>query len=86
MSDDAVLSCLDRRQTGSTVQLNPCISFLTTRARLAILTALASHQVDEGVIELVQKQQPDDAHLVNVVAWASFAATRRISRWLRPPV
>ncbi len=31
MSDDAVLSCLDRRQTGSTVQLNPCISFLTTR-------------------------------------------------------
>ena len=55
-------------------------------ARLAILTALASHQVDEGVIELVQKQQPDDAHLVNVVAWASFAATRRISRWLRPPV
>ncbi len=55
-------------------------------ARLAILTALASHQVDEGVIELAQKQQPDDAHLVNVVAWASFAATRRISRWLRPPV
>lgn len=31
MSDDAVLSCLDRRQTGSTVQLNPCMSFLTTR-------------------------------------------------------
>ena len=32
MSDDAVLSCLDRRQTGSTVQLKPCMSFLTTRA------------------------------------------------------
>jgi len=31
MSDDAVLSCLDRRQSGSTVQLNPCMSFLTTR-------------------------------------------------------
>ncbi len=31
MSDDAVQSCLDWRQTVSTVQLNLCMSFLTTR-------------------------------------------------------
>ena len=55
-------------------------------ARLALLAALASYQVDEGVIEAVREQQPDEAHLVQVVAWASFAATRRISGWLHSPV
>ena len=51
-------------------------------ARLALLAALASYQVDGRVIEAVREQQPDEAHLVRVVAWASFAATRRISQWL----
>jgi hypothetical protein len=31
MSHNAVLSCLDQRQARSTVQLNPCMSFLTAR-------------------------------------------------------
>ncbi len=51
-------------------------------ARLALLTALASHQVDEGAVEAFQKQRPNEIDLVRTVAWASFAATRRISQWL----
>lgn len=54
-------------------------------ARLTLLSALASHQVDEGVIENFRKDHPDDASLVATVAWGSFAATRRISQWLHLP-
>jgi hypothetical protein len=34
MSNEVGLFCLDQRQTGSTVQLNPCMSFLTTRGKV----------------------------------------------------
>ena len=51
-------------------------------ARLALLTALASHQVEEGAVEAFRKQRPTETDLVRTVAWASFAATRRISQWL----
>lgn len=54
-------------------------------ARLTLLSALASHQVDEGVINAFRVHQPKDADLVAAVAWASFTATRRISRWLYFP-
>jgi AhpD family alkylhydroperoxidase len=54
-------------------------------ARLALLTALASNQVDARVIEDVQSRGPDDAQLVAVTAWASFAAARRVSTWFAAP-
>lgn len=47
-------------------------------ARLALLTALASYQVDEEVVEEFRRYRPDDASLVEAAAWASFAAARLI--------
>jgi AhpD family alkylhydroperoxidase len=51
-------------------------------ARLALLTALASYQVDEGVINAFRAQQPGDDKLIEATAWASFTAARRIGSWL----
>ncbi|MBV7329036.1 hypothetical protein KFU94_12405 [Chloroflexi bacterium TSY] len=50
--------------------------------RLTLLTALASYQVDEGVINAFRWQQPDDETLIGATAWASFTAARRIGAWL----
>ncbi|MFE9207057.1 carboxymuconolactone decarboxylase family protein [Micromonospora sp. NPDC007230] len=47
-------------------------------ARLALLTALASHQVDESVVEDFRRHDPDDRRLVEAAAWASYAVARRI--------
>jgi hypothetical protein len=47
-------------------------------ARLALLTALAPHQVDEKVINDFRAIYPDDVQLINALAWASFSAARRI--------
>lgn len=52
--------------------------------RLALLTALASYQVDEDVVGAFRDRRPDDAALVATAAWASFAAARRIGRWHLP--
>jgi len=54
-------------------------------ARLALLTALASYQVDEGVIEVFRTQQPGDDKLIGATAWASFTAARRVGTWLQVP-
>jgi AhpD family alkylhydroperoxidase len=54
-------------------------------ARLTLLTALASYQVDSRVVEDFQSQYPDDAQLIAATAWASFTAARRISSWTRLP-
>lgn len=51
-------------------------------ARLVLLTALASYQVDEKIIGAFRASHAADAQLVGAVAWASFAATRRIASWL----
>ncbi len=53
--------------------------------RLTLLTALAPHQVDEGVINGFRAYQPEDDKLVGATAWASFTAARRIGTWLRVP-
>jgi AhpD family alkylhydroperoxidase len=45
--------------------------------RLALLTALASYQVEESVVERARACQPSDAALVEAAAWASMAAARR---------
>jgi AhpD family alkylhydroperoxidase len=52
-------------------------------ARLALLVALASYQVDEGVIKAFRSQYPGDDKLIGAAAWASFMAARRIGSWLQ---
>ncbi|MEJ3747485.1 carboxymuconolactone decarboxylase family protein [Actinomycetes bacterium KLBMP 9797] len=53
-------------------------------ARLALLVALSSYQVDDGVIADFRRRCPDDAALVDLTSWASFAAARRAASWLVP--
>jgi alkylhydroperoxidase family enzyme len=50
--------------------------------RLALLTALASAQVDRSVVKSYRASQPGDAALVELTAWASLAAARRIGAWI----
>jgi hypothetical protein len=45
--------------------------------RLALLTALASYEVDEAVVGRFRQQQGSDKALVEVTAWASMLAARR---------
>ena len=54
-------------------------------ARLTLLTALASYQVDSSVVEDFQSQYPDNAQLVAATAWASFTAARRVGLWFARP-
>jgi AhpD family alkylhydroperoxidase len=54
-------------------------------ARLALLTALASYQVDASVVEGFQARYPHDAQLIAATAWASFTAARRVGTWLQGP-
>lgn len=49
--------------------------------RLALLTARAAFQVDDGVIAAFQADRPGDKALVQTVAWAAFAASCRIGSW-----
>jgi hypothetical protein len=46
-------------------------------AELALLTALASFQVDDGVVASAGRPCADDAAHIEVTAWASLAAARR---------
>ena len=46
--------------------------------RLALLTALASHRVDNKVVSMFRKHFPKDAQLIGALAWASFTAARKI--------
>ena len=56
--------------------------------RLALLTALASYQVVPSDIYAFLAEQPGDQALVELTAWASLAAARRVGSWLgsRPEV
>ncbi|WP_326552329.1 carboxymuconolactone decarboxylase family protein [Micromonospora sp. NBC_01813] len=47
-------------------------------ARLALLTALASYQVDGNVVAEFRRHHPTDRVLVEATAWASFAAARQV--------
>lgn len=46
--------------------------------RLALLTALASYQVDGEVVAEFRRREPHDRALVEAVSWASFAAARQV--------
>ena len=54
-------------------------------ARLTLLTALASYQVDASIVEAFQSQYPDDAQLIAATAWASFTVARRAGVWFAEP-
>ncbi|WP_169944091.1 carboxymuconolactone decarboxylase family protein [Microbispora sp. H11081] len=45
--------------------------------RLALLTALASYQVDDGVVNDFRREEPGDRALVELTAWAAMSAARR---------
>ncbi len=51
-------------------------------AHLALLAALAPDRIDEGAILAFKKHYPEDEKLVGALAWASFAAARKIGTWL----
>ncbi|MFF5207181.1 carboxymuconolactone decarboxylase family protein [Streptosporangium sp. NPDC000396] len=51
--------------------------------RLALLTAMASHQVDQPVIDEFRREVPGDRALIELTSWASLAAARRVGSWLR---
>ncbi len=57
--------------------------------KLALLTALASFQLDPTVIADYRATRPDDRSLIEITSWASMAAARRIGSWThiarRPP-
>ncbi|WP_308125880.1 carboxymuconolactone decarboxylase family protein [Nonomuraea ceibae] len=50
-------------------------------ARLALLTALASYQVDAGVVAAYRAGDPDPQALVETTAWAALTAARRVAAW-----
>lgn len=50
--------------------------------RLALLTALASYQVDAAVLADYRRTRPADAALIELTAWASLAAARQVGSWL----
>ena len=71
--EDAVVDLKDEHKAG---------------ARLTLLTAFASYQVDSEIVEAFQLQYDggrSDADLIAATAWASFTAARRASQWLAAP-
>ncbi|GAA2359949.1 alkyl hydroperoxide reductase AhpD [Catellatospora methionotrophica] len=50
-------------------------------ARLALLTALASYQVDEDVVGEFRRYFPDDATLLRAASWAAYRAARAVGGW-----
>ena len=50
--------------------------------RLALLTALASYQVDRRVIDDFRSGGASDTALVELASWASLTAARRVGTWL----
>ena len=54
-------------------------------ARLALLTALVSYQVDANVVADFRSRCPGEAQLIAATAWASFTAARRASVWFAEP-
>ncbi|MEV8632060.1 carboxymuconolactone decarboxylase family protein [Streptosporangium sp. NPDC051023] len=51
--------------------------------RLALLTALASYRVGESVVADFTAARPGDRALIELTAWASMAAARRVGGWMR---
>jgi alkylhydroperoxidase family enzyme len=56
---------------------------LRPAGRLGLLTALASYQIDQSVIDRFRADRPDDRTLIDLTSWASFTAARRVGGWMR---
>jgi AhpD family alkylhydroperoxidase len=52
--------------------------------RLALLTAMASYQVDEPVVAELRRDRPDEATLLGLTSWAAMAAARAVGSRLLP--
>jgi alkylhydroperoxidase family enzyme len=50
--------------------------------RLALTIAMASYQVDDGMVAEFRAAVPGDEALVDLAAWASMSAARRVSSWV----
>lgn len=50
-------------------------------ARLALLVAMASNQVDQSVIDDVRRIPAGDQALIEITAWASMVAARLVGGW-----
>jgi hypothetical protein len=53
--------------------------------RLALAVVHASYQVDDDLVAAFRETAPGDDTLIELTAWASMAAARRISTWLAKP-
>ncbi|MFF2040704.1 carboxymuconolactone decarboxylase family protein [Kitasatospora sp. NPDC058170] len=53
--------------------------------RLALLTALASYQVDEAVVAGFRHERPGDGALIELTFWAAFSAAREMGARLAAP-
>jgi AhpD family alkylhydroperoxidase len=53
--------------------------------RLVLAIALASYQVDEGLVDAFRHTAPGDDTLIELAAWASMSAARRVSTWVAGP-
>jgi AhpD family alkylhydroperoxidase len=51
--------------------------------RLALLTALASYQIDAEVIGAFQADHAEDARLIDATAWAALSAAREAGGWMQ---
>lgn len=51
-------------------------------ARLALLGALAPHQIDDGDVSAYRHHEPADRSLLALLAWSSAQAARRIGTWI----
>jgi hypothetical protein len=51
------------------------------RARLALIVAKASYQMDDGVIEKLVRQGVGEAELIKLGAWSALLAAKIISNW-----
>ncbi|MEO3811055.1 carboxymuconolactone decarboxylase family protein [Sphaerisporangium sp. B11E5] len=51
--------------------------------RLALLTAMASYQVDDAVVAAYREGTPGDRELVELTAWSAMAAARTAGAWTR---
>ena len=56
-----------------------------TRARVALMAALAPQRIDDATVEAFKHERPSDRELVDTVAWAAWRAARRIASWLATP-
>jgi AhpD family alkylhydroperoxidase len=74
---------LDRRWLGEAVSGLPETD--RPAARLALLIALASWQVDAGTIDEYRRTAPGDKTLIQVASWAALSAARRVGGWIPVP-